>query len=136
MLSDPVFPHQPDSNVDFLPGRLDKRIREILAGLNVQWKYPEHPGRLTANIDRLRLEPVPGVRFEPGKAATRKQLARVHTTSFLEHIFALCNKSAWLDMDTTAVSPGSVEAAEVEISGVNLSPLLRLERLPGSLGGS
>ncbi|MCW8972289.1 MAG: histone deacetylase [Gammaproteobacteria bacterium] len=105
--------HQPDSNVDFLPGRLDKRIREILAGLNVQWKYPEHPGRLTAIMDRLRLEPVPGVRFEPGKAATRKQLARVHTTSFLEHIFALRDKNAWLDVDTTAVSPGSVKAAEV-----------------------
>lgn len=105
--------HQPDSNVEFLPGRLDKRIREILASLNVKWKYPEHPGRLTAIMDLLSRETVPGVRIESGKAATRNQLARVHTTSYLQHIYALRDKNAWLDVDTTAVSPGSVKAAEV-----------------------
>ena len=105
--------HQPDSNVEFLPGRLDKRIREILTSLNVKWKYPEHPGRLTAIMDLLSRESIPGVRVESGKAATRKQLSRVHTTSYLEHIFALRDKNAWLDVDTTAVSPGSVKAAEV-----------------------
>ncbi|MGO1461485.1 MAG: histone deacetylase family protein [Marinobacter sp.] len=108
-----VLAHYPDTNVDFLPGRLDKRVREILSGLNVQWKYPEHPGRLTAIMEQLAKEPIPGVRIASGQKATRKQLARVHTTSYLDHIFTFRRKSAWLDVDTTAVSPGSVEAAEV-----------------------
>lgn len=108
-----VLAHYPDTNVDFLPGRLDKRVRAILSGLNVQWKYPEHPGRLTAIMELLAREPIPGVQIATGQKATREQLARVHTTSFLDHIFALRNQSAWLDVDTTAVSPGSVEAAEV-----------------------
>ena len=108
-----MLAHFPDSNVDFLPGRLDKRVRSILSGLNVQWKYPEHPGRITAIMDLLAKEPIPGVHIEPGKAATLEQLSRVHTTSFLDDIFSLRNESAWLDVDTTAVSPGSVQAAEV-----------------------
>lgn len=110
---DRVLHHAPDVNAAFLPGRLDKRIRGILAGLNVPWKYPEHPGRINAIIDLLRRELIAGVRFESGKAATREQLARVHTTSYLDHVFSMRDKNAWLDVDTTAVSPGSVEAAEV-----------------------
>ncbi|MEX2473786.1 histone deacetylase [Marinobacter sp.] len=108
-----VLNHSPDVNAAFLPGRLDKRIRHILSGLNVQWKYPEHPGRINAIMDLLRREPVTGVAFADGRPATREQLARVHTMSFLDDIFSLRNQTAWLDVDTTAVSPGSVEAAEV-----------------------
>ncbi len=114
VLHDPrTLAHEPDPEAAFLPGRLDKRIRQILADLNVQWKYPEHPGRITAVLDLLAREPVPGVRFEGGRVATREELGRVHTTSYLDKIFELRGKTAWLDVDTTAVSPGSVEAAEV-----------------------
>ena len=108
-----VLAHFQDTNSEFLPGRLDKRVRAILSGLNVQWKYPEHPGRLIAIMDLLAKEPIPGVQIAGGQKATRDQLARVHTTGFLDQIFELRNQSAWLDVDTTAVSPGSVEAAEV-----------------------
>ena len=110
---DRVLKHFPDANAAFLPGRLDKRIRTILSGLNVQWKYPEHPGRIEAILNLLEQEPIAGLAFAPGQAATREQLARVHTMSFLDDIFSLRDESAWLDVDTTAVSPGSVEAAEV-----------------------
>lgn len=105
--------HEPDAEAPFLPGRLDRRVRQILAGLDVQWRYPEHPGRITAVLDLLAREPIPGVRFEGGRAATREELGRVHTTSHVDSIVGLRGQSAWLDVDTTAVSPGSVEAAEV-----------------------
>ncbi len=108
-----MLAHSPDADSPFQPGRLDRRVREVLSGLGVKWRYPEHPGRLTAIRELLERAPVPGVRFEVGEAATRDQLARVHTTSYLEAIYAMRGRSAWLDMDTTAVSPGSVEAAEV-----------------------
>lgn len=108
-----VLAHKPDTDAAFLPGRMDKRIRQILSGLGVPWKYPEHPGRLTAITDLLERSPISGVELMPGKAATFEQLSRVHTTHYLEDIFKLRGEHAWLDVDTTAVSPGSVEAAEV-----------------------
>ncbi len=37
----------------------------------------------------------------------------VHTSSHVDNIFELRGQSAWLDVDTTAVSPGSVDAAQV-----------------------
>ncbi|WP_338035649.1 histone deacetylase [Billgrantia antri] len=105
--------HQPDSEAPFLPGRMDRRVRELLSALKVPWVYPEHAGRLSAIHQLLQLEPVAGVAFETGKAATREQLGRVHTSSYLDHVYDLRGQNAWLDVDTTAVSPGSVEAAEV-----------------------
>ncbi len=108
-----MLAHQPDVNDAFLPGRLDKRVRGMLSGLYGEWKYPEHPGRLTAILDLLEKQPLAGLRFATGNVATREQLARVHTTAYLDSIYELRGKSAWLDVDTTAVSAGSVEAAEV-----------------------
>ncbi len=105
--------HRPDADSPFLPGRLDRRVRDILSGLQVKWSYPEHPGRLTAIAELLAREPIAGVRFGPGRQATREQLSRVHTLSYLEDISELRGQNAWLDVDTTAVSAGSVEAAEV-----------------------
>lgn len=105
--------HKPDIEEPFLPGRLEKRVREILRGLDVKWSYPEHPGRLASIRALLDAEPIPGLAFETGRAATREELARVHTTAYLDDIHGLRGQNAWLDSDTTAVSTGSVEAAEV-----------------------
>ncbi len=108
-----MLAHNPDADNPFLPGRLDRRVRAVLAGLGVKWSYPEHPGRLTAILEKLEAEPLPGLRLESGAVASREQLARVHTTSYLDAIYGMRGKNAWLDMDTTAVSAGSVDAAEV-----------------------
>lgn len=110
---DRVLAHEPDTDAAFLPGRLEKHLRQILSGLTVPWKYPEHPGRLTAVMDLLQRQPIEGVAIEGGVQATREQLGRVHTMSYLDAIDALRGTNAWLDVDTTAVSPGSVDAAEV-----------------------
>lgn len=110
---DRVLAHQPDGDASFLSGRMDKRVRQILAGLGVPWKYPEHPGRITAILKLLEAEPVAGVRLAGGRAATADELSRVHTTAYLESMYRLRGQNAWLDIDTTAVSPGSIEAAEV-----------------------
>lgn len=110
---DRMLAHDPDIKVPFLPGHMDDQIRLLLSGLGVPWTYPEHPGRLTAIQQLLALQPVPDVAFETGTAATREQLARVHSDSHLDNLFQLRGESAWLDVDTTAVSPGSIDAAEV-----------------------
>lgn len=103
--------HNPEVDLPFLPGRLDKRVRAILQELEATWSYPEHPGRLTAIKELLDEEPIAGVQFREGASATRTQLGRVHTSSYLDDIFSLDGKRAWLDEDTTAVSPGSIKAA-------------------------
>lgn len=108
-----VLAHQPDPDAPFLPGRLSRRVRKILEGLPVKWSYPEHPGRVSAVMELLQQEPIPGVRVEPGREATREELARVHGTSFLDKMDKLDGEHAWLDVDTTAVSPGTLQAAKV-----------------------
>lgn len=105
--------HNPEAEEPFLPGRLERRVREILNGLDVKWSYPEHPGRLTAIKELLDAEPIPGVQLASGKMASKAQLSRVHTTSYLDDMFSLKGQNAWLDTDTTAVSAGSIEAAAV-----------------------
>lgn len=108
-----MLAHQPDSEAPFLPGRLARRVQHILAGLPVKWSYPEHPGRVTAIMEMLEREPVAGLRVETGREASREELARVHATTFLDKMDKLDGEHAWLDVDTTAVSPGSLIAARV-----------------------
>lgn len=103
--------HNPQVDLPFLPSRVEKRVRDILQGLNFKWSYPEHPGRLSAVMEWLEEHPIPGVQIKAGPHATYEQLSRVHTTAHLDHIFSLEGKRAWLDRDTTAVSPESVQAA-------------------------
>lgn len=108
-----MLEHRPEARDPFLPGRLERRVRELLSGLRVQWDYPEHPGRLTAILERLDREPIAGVRRGPGRRATVEELARVHARTHIDAMYALRGQYAWVDMDTTAVSPGSVDAAEL-----------------------
>ncbi len=103
--------HNPQVDLPFIPSRVEKRVRSILEGLNFKWSYPEHPGRLSAIIDWLKEHPIAGVQIKAGAHATYEQLSRVHTTTYLDHILALEGKRAWLDSDTTAVSPESIQAA-------------------------
>lgn len=103
--------HNPEVNLPYLPSRVEKRVRNILKGLEFKWSYPEHPGRLKAIKALLDAEPIPGVQFKAGAHASYDQLGRVHTTAYLDHIFSLEGKPAWLDSDTTAVSPDSIKAA-------------------------
>jgi acetoin utilization deacetylase AcuC-like enzyme len=109
---DRMLDHYPDVSTKFLRGRLDRRIREIISEIDADWKYPEHPGRLTAILELLEEYPIEGVRLMPGARATREQLSRVHTTNHLDALEDLRGENAWLDVDTTAVSKGSVDAAE------------------------
>lgn len=103
--------HDPQVDLPFMPSRVEKRVRTVLQELSFKWSYPEHPGRLSAIKQYLDENPVPGTHFTSGPSATYDQLSRVHTTSYLDHIFSLAGQRAWLDRDTTAVSPDSIQAA-------------------------
>ena len=103
--------HHPEVDLPFIPSRVEKRVRNVLEGLTFKWSYPEHPGRLSAIKKLLDEKPVPGVEIKAGSHATYDQLARVHTRTYLDQMFAMKGKRAWLDRDTTAVSPDSIKAA-------------------------
>ena len=77
------------------------------------YSHPERPDRLTAIVDRLMLEPIEGVRWMLPSAATTAQLERVHDKNYVAKIESLAGESCWLAKDTTAISPGSVEAASL-----------------------
>ncbi|MCH8552017.1 MAG: histone deacetylase [Natronospirillum sp.] len=108
---DVMLGHNPEVDMPFIPSRVEKRVRSILEGLTFKWSYPEHPGRLSAIRQYLEANPIDGVHWTSGESATYEQLARVHTTAYLDHIFSLAGQSAWLDKDTTAMSPNSIQAA-------------------------
>ena len=103
--------HDPQVDLPFVASRVGKRVRTILQKLDFKWSYPEHPGRLSAIKKYLEENPVPGTHLMSGSSATYDQLGRVHTMFYLDHIFSLAGKRAWLDRDTTAVSPDSIKAA-------------------------
>lgn len=108
---DAMLGHNPEVDMPFLASRVERRVRNILKGLAFSWKYPEHPGRLKAIHEHLAEFPIPGLQFGAGHEASYDQLSRVHTTAYLDHLFSLEGQSAWLDRDTTAVSPTSIRAA-------------------------
>ncbi|MDZ7781439.1 MAG: hypothetical protein U5K56_00300 [Halioglobus sp.] len=83
------------------------------------YSHPERPDRLTAIVDRLMLDPIEGVRWMLPTAASTAQLERVHDKTYVAHIESLEGESCWLAKDTTAVSPGSVEAARLAAGSGN-----------------
>lgn len=107
---DVMLGHNPEVDLPFVPSRVEKRVRHILKGLDFKWSYPEHPGRLAAITKHLAEHPIPGVNIKSGADATYEQLSRVHTTAYLDHILSMAGERAWLDSDTTAVSPDSIKA--------------------------
>lgn len=106
-----MLQHSPEIASPFLPGRLERRVKKLLASLDYSWDFPEHPGRLTAIKELLDEDPIPGIEFRHGASASRTELGRVHTSHYLDTIFEMKGKMAWLDEDTTAISPKSVQAA-------------------------
>lgn len=108
---DIMLGHHPEVDLPFMPSRVEKRVRHMLQTLDFKWSYPEHPGRLSAIHQYLRENPVAGVNIKSGASATYDQLGRVHTSAYLDHLFSMDGQRAWLDSDTTAVSPESIKAA-------------------------
>ena len=77
------------------------------------YTHPERPERLEAIIEALEEEPVEGLDWIEPKPATRSMLARAHTQEHIDYLESYRGKSGWLNIDTTAVSEGSLPAAEL-----------------------
>ncbi len=75
------------------------------------YKHPERPERLEVVRDRLRQDGLRELRWLQPFPAGPAELGRVHTAEHLRFVESLRGHHAWLDVDTTAVSPESVAAA-------------------------
>jgi acetoin utilization deacetylase AcuC-like enzyme len=90
--------------------------------------HPESPARLRSVCEGIRRAGVADavVEFEP-RAATRAELKRVHSPSYLDAVEKLCEAGpAALDADTRVSGPESWEAARLA-AGAGLEAVERLE---------
>lgn len=74
--------------------------------------HPERPARLAAVMEALEAPLFAAVARIEAPRATRAQLARVHSESYLDHLFALQPGAGLIDLDPdTYFGPASLEAA-------------------------
>lgn len=75
------------------------------------WKHPERPERLTALLEVARELDDGRIAWPVAARASEDMLSRVHTRGHLARLEALRGRHRMLSLDTTAISPGSVDAA-------------------------
>lgn len=81
----------------------------------MSFTHPERPERLRAILKSLEERPIEGLRWLQPEPASRETLSLVHTDSHIDYVESHRGKCGWLYHDTTAVSEGSVHAAEVAV---------------------
>ena len=75
-------------------------------------EHPESPARLAAVLAALDEARLPGLQRIKAPAASREQLARVHTAAVIESVLDRVPATGWRQLDPdTAMSPGSAAAA-------------------------
>ena len=79
----------------------------------MKFTHPERPERLEAIVRSLTERPIFGVTWKNAAPAPRATLSLVHEGKYLDFIESYRGKSGWLSPDTTAVSEGSVDAAQL-----------------------
>jgi acetoin utilization deacetylase AcuC-like enzyme len=77
------------------------------------WSHPERPERLSTIRALLDEQPVPGLTWRSAGPVSRAALERVHRPYYLDYVETLRGRTEMIDPDTTAVSPGTVDAASV-----------------------
>lgn len=114
---DAVLEHAPDG---YDPQRPEwtRMVKERLGDVDeggMGFTHPERPERMEAVIESLRLRPIEGLDWLGAEAASRETLALVHTPAHLDYLESYRGRSGWIYHDTTAVSEGSLHAAEVAV---------------------
>ena len=93
----------------------------------MQFTHPERPERLRAIVEALEEHPVEGLEWIRPSPADRAAKLLVHTAEHVDRIESYRGRSGWLDVDTTAVSEGSVHAADVAVGAAMRAAELAME---------
>jgi acetoin utilization deacetylase AcuC-like enzyme len=110
---DEMLEHRPPGLEPELRDYHARKLRALLGELVVSgpWKHPERPERLSDLVEHVRgIDDGRTLWIEPPRADD-EALLRAHTPGHLKHLARLRGKTRMLSLDTTAVSPGSIDAA-------------------------
>ncbi len=114
---DAMLGHAPDG---YDPKRPEwtEIVRERLGELDeggMRYTHPERPERLQAILASLEERPIEGLHLVGAEPADRDTKLLAHTAAHVDYVESYRGKSGWLHPDTTAVSGGSCEAADVAV---------------------
>lgn len=110
---DEMLEHRPPGLEPEMRDYHARKLRALLGDLVVSgpWKHPERPERLSALVEHARgLDDERMLWLEPPRAHD-EALLRAHTPGHLRNLARLRGQTRMLSLDTTAVSPGSIDAA-------------------------
>jgi acetoin utilization deacetylase AcuC-like enzyme len=90
-----------------------RKLRALLGELVVSgpWKHPERPERLSTLVEIARQCDDGRIIWPDASRADEEALLRAHTPGHLRRLADLRGRNRMLSLDTTAVSPGSIDAA-------------------------
>lgn len=90
-----------------------RRLRALLGELVVSgpWKHPERPERLSTLVDHVRGLGETRMLWPEVARADDAAVLRAHTPGHVKKLSELRGRTRMLSLDTTAVSPGSIDAA-------------------------
>lgn len=110
---DEMLEHRPPGLEPEMRDYHARKLRALLGDLVVAgpWKHPERPERLSALAEHARGLDDGRMLWPEPEPANDQALLRVHTRGHLKNLARLRGQTRMLSLDTTAISPGSIDAA-------------------------
>ncbi|NBB93553.1 MAG: histone deacetylase [Gammaproteobacteria bacterium] len=110
---DEMLEHRPPGLEPEMRDYHSRKLRALLGELVISgpWKHPERPERLSSLVDHVRSLSDSRILWPDVPRADEAALARAHTSGHLRKLAELRGRTRMLSLDTTAVSPGSIDAA-------------------------
>jgi len=110
---DEMLEHRPPGLEPELRDYHARKLRLLLGDLvaTAPWKHPERPERLSSLVEHVRGRNDARIAWIEPERADASMLLRAHTAGHLKKLEALKGRRRLLSVDTTAVSPGSIDAA-------------------------
>ena len=110
---DEMLEHRPPGLAPELRDYHARKLRLILGELVTasREKHPERPERLSSLVDHVRRLDSDRITWLEPDRASEDMVLRAHTPAHLRRLLSLKGRHRMLSLDTTAVSPGSIDAA-------------------------
>ncbi len=108
-----MLEHRPPGLAPELRDYHARKLRRILGELVTasRERHPERPERLSSLVDHVRLLDSNRITWLEPDRASEEMVLRAHTPPHLRRLHELKGGNRMLSLDTTAVSPGSIDAA-------------------------
>lgn len=108
-----MLEHQPPGLEPEMRDYHARKLRTLLGELVTSgpWKHPERPERLSAMVELARQVDDGRIAWPDPPRADEEALLRAHTPGHVRRLAELRGRKRLLSLDTTAISPGSIDAA-------------------------